>query len=477
MATIKLFNNHIRVPFIILVLAEALIFLLSVYSLALLGFINNSSINDSMLSEFDDSNIAMVAFIYTLVMLMSMTALGHYQSQQYSSTNILINTLVRCVVALSIGAAVLTVLCYLFQSINIGRELFTISILISLMGVVAIRVLFIKLVDNNGLKRNVLIIGSGLMAQTLILEKGGGRDGISYTLKGCVPVRDECTKIAENKILNVSMTGIHDYAMAHNINEIILAIDDRRKYYPIEELLKCKFSGIKIVEPVSFLEQEQGKVNLEMLNSSWVIFNSGFYRNGLEVLSNRVFDVVTSLFIFIIMSPILLITAFFISAESRFTKAVFYKQTRIGLNGKEFTLYKFRSMTPDAEKDGVSVWASKNDCRITMVGRFIRKTRVDELPQIINILKGEMRLVGPRPERPDFVNKLSVNIPFYNKRHTVKPGLAGWAQLKYPYGATERDAYEKLQYDLYYVKNHNIIMDFFILLQTVEIVLMGKGAR
>jgi len=236
-------------------------------------------------------------------------------------------------------------------------------------------------------------------------------------------------------------------------------------------------SGIKIVDPVTFLEKEQGKVNLEMLHPSWMIYSPGFTRNDLKSLFARFFDIVSSLIILTLMFPVLLIAAFLISAESGFKHPVFYRQERVGLDGKVFTLMKFRSMKVNAEKDGKAVWASKNDNRITATGKFIRKTRIDELPQILNILKGDMRLVGPRPERPEFVEDLATKIPYYKKRHTVKPGLAGWAQLKYPYGATERDAYEKLQYDLYYVKNHNVIMDFFILLQTIEIVIMGKGAR
>jgi sugar transferase (PEP-CTERM system associated) len=419
----------------------------------------------------------MAVFIYTLVMMLSMTALGHYQSQQHSSTNMFFNTLVRCLVAHLVDSVMLIILCYIIPSINIGRESYAIAVVISLIGVVAVRGVFLKVVDGNGLKRNVLIIGAGLKAATFMSEKGGGRDGISYKIKGCVSVKNEKTKISGNKIINVSMDGIHDYAISNNVSEIILAIDDRRKYYPVEELLKCKFSGIRIVDPVCFLEQEQGKVNLQMLHPNWMIFSSGFDHNGLEILSGRLFDIISSLIILVFMSPILLITAFFILAESKFSGPVFYKQTRIGIKGKKFTLYKFRSMTVNAEKNGVAVWASKNNSRVTLIGKIIRKTRIDELPQIINILKGDMRLVGPRPERPEFVDKLSVTIPFYKKRHSVKPGLAGWAQLKYPYGATERDAYEKLQYDLYYVKNHNVIMDSFILLQTVEIVLMGKGAR
>jgi sugar transferase (PEP-CTERM system associated) len=477
MASIKIFNNHLRIPFIFLWLVESIIFMVSVYSAALVRFQQIDFSYENLSSNYDGPNIGFIVMTYTLVMMLSMTALGHYQSQQHASVNMFINTVVRSLVAMAIGSIVLIILYYFFPSIYMGRGFHAIALTISLIGIISIRAFFLQYVDQNILKRNILIIGAGLKAETLIAEKGGYQDGVSYKLIGYVPIKTEVTKVPKNKVINLSMDGIYDYAIENDIDEIILAIEDRRKYYPDEELLKCKLSGIKIVDPVCFLEREQGKVNLEMMNPSWMIFSNGFGRNPIEVISARVFDVITSLLIFIIMSPVLLISAFLISAESRFRSPIFYKQVRVGMDGEEFTLYKFRSMSINAEKDGKAVWASKNDSRITLVGKFIRKTRIDELPQIINILKGDMRLVGPRPERPEFVNDLATKIPFYKKRHTVKPGLAGWAQLKYPYGATERDAYEKLQYDLYYVKNNNVIMDFFILLQTIEIVLMGKGAR
>ena len=322
-----------------------------------------------------------------------------------------------------------------------------------------------------------MVVGAGSKAQTLINEKGGSQDGTSYKLLGYLPVQNEAISVPDYKVLNIAADKIAEYAIETEVDEIILAIEDRRKSFPDQELLKCKMAGIKIVDPVTFLEREQGKVNLEMLHPSWIIYAIGFDCNSVKTFSSRLFDIVSSLLILLVMSPIMLMAAFLISLESRFRAPVMYKQERVGLNGHVFTLLKFRSMRVNAEKDGKAVWASKNDNRITLVGRFIRKTRIDELPQIINILKGDMRLIGPRPERPEFVDELALKIPYYKSRHSVKPGLAGWAQLKYPYGATERDAYEKLQYDLYYVKNHNVILDFFILLQTIEIVLMGKGAR
>jgi sugar transferase (PEP-CTERM system associated) len=476
-ATIKVFSNHLRVPFLFLALCESIVFLVSVYSAAFVRFTGTDFDYANIALNYDGGNIGLIASIYTFVMMLSMTALGHYQSQQHFSPSYFTETVLRCLVSLIIGSIALMILYYLLPEIYMGRGFHLISIILSFVGVIFIRAIFLHFVDQNTMKRNVLVVGAGNRASTLISEKGGSRDGVSYRLCGYIPVQQEDTAVPQNRVLDVPNDEIFQYAMDNNIDEIILAIEDRRKYYPDEELLKCKLSGIKIIDPVCFLEQEQGKVNLELLRPSWMIYSTGFQRNLLTVITARLFDIVTSLIIFLIMSPVLLITAFLISAESAFKHPVLYRQERVGIDGKTFTLMKFRSMSMNAEKDGKAVWASKNDSRITLVGKFIRKTRIDELPQILNILKGDMRLVGPRPERPEFVNDLATKIPYYKKRHTVKPGLAGWAQLKYPYGATERDAYEKLQYDLYYVKNHNVIMDFFILLQTIEIVIMGKGAR
>ena len=236
-------------------------------------------------------------------------------------------------------------------------------------------------------------------------------------------------------------------------------------------------AGISIIEPHSFLEREQGKVNLKLMNPSWMIYSDGFTASRFKAFISRTFDLIASISILLITFPILLLTAFLISLEGGFKEPIFYRQVRVGLDGKQFNLLKFRSMTVNAERNGTAVWATQNDSRVTKVGSVIRKCRIDELPQILNILKGDMRLVGPRPERPEFVNKLSQSIAMYTQRHSVKPGLAGWAQLKYPYGASEADAYEKLQYDLFYIKNSNLIMDIFILLQTLEVVIFGKGAR
>jgi sugar transferase (PEP-CTERM system associated) len=267
-----------------------------------------------------------------------------------------------------------------------------------------------------------------------------------------------------------------ELASALQIDEIVVAMDDRRQQFPLKELLDCRLAGVEITELATFLERETGKVYLDTLVPSWMIFGTGFRRDLFRRLSERAFDVIASLILLVLAAPIMLLTMLAIKLEDGLRKPVFYGQLRVGFANRNFRVLKFRSMRTDAEKDGAQ-WARTNDDRVTRVGRFIRKTRIDELPQLLNVLSGQMSFVGPRPERPEFVQKLAETIPYYSERHAVKPGITGWAQLCYPYGASEKDAIEKLQYDLYYVKNHGLLFDILILLQTVEVILLGKGAR
>jgi sugar transferase (PEP-CTERM system associated) len=260
-------------------------------------------------------------------------------------------------------------------------------------------------------------------------------------------------------------------------DEIVIAVDDRRKQLPIDELLECKIKGIKVLDLLTFFEKELSIINIELLYPSWMLFSSGFHRKLLSAYAKRIFDLSVSLVILLVASPFMLLVTLASLIESRGKDPILYSQVRVGKNGMPFRVHKFRSMRTDAEADGVARWAQKNDARVTPLGRFIRKTRLDELPQLFNVLKGEMSLVGPRPERPEFVAQLSRDIPYYAERHWVKPGLTGWAQMLYPYAATEEDTKRKLEYDLYYVKNGGTMLDAIILLQTIEVVLLGKGAQ
>jgi sugar transferase (PEP-CTERM system associated) len=253
-------------------------------------------------------------------------------------------------------------------------------------------------------------------------------------------------------------------------------MDDRRRGFPIRELLECRLAGVDVTELLTFLERETGRVRIDVLNPSWMIFGPGFRRDPLRLFSSRAMDLLASLGVLAVSLPFMLLTMLAIKLEDGWSAPALYRQTRVGLGGRTFQVLKFRSMRQDAESNGAQ-WAQRRDPRVTRVGAIIRKLRVDELPQILNVLRGHMSFVGPRPERPEFVAYLAEKIPYYVQRHSVKPGITGWAQLCYPYGSSEQDAVEKLQYDLYYIKNNSLLFDLAILVQTAEVVLLGKGAR
>jgi sugar transferase (PEP-CTERM system associated) len=265
------------------------------------------------------------------------------------------------------------------------------------------------------------------------------------------------------------------HATESGVDEIIVAVDDRRRDFPLAELLNCKFAGIAVVDLLTFLERETGRVKVDLMNPSWLIFSEGFQKSWRSNMASRMLDLAVATVMLVVLSPLMLLAALAIWIEDG--SPILYRQQRVGLMNKVFAVYKFRSMVKNAESDGKARWAGTGDQRVTKIGRIFRKLRIDELPQLFNVLRGEMSLVGPRPERPEFVQQLSFTIPYYHERHSVKPGLTGWAQLCYPYGASERDAMEKLQYDLYYIKHKSVIFDLMVLLQTVEVVFWGKGAR
>ena len=475
MATIKLFSIYLRVPYLILALCEATMFYTAVYFAVMVRFATFDLSNDVIINSNLD-NLSAKAMLFAAVMTLAMVAMGQYQTQQYLSANNIRLTLLKIVFSMGFGTLALIVLYYLLPSLYVGRGVTAIAIAISMLGILFIRETFYLSLDGNVLRQRVLILGTGHNAAELIANSKGQIDGRSYKLVGFVKSEYDACSVDPKLILNDDI-DLESLIKKYQIDEVVFAVDDRRDNCPTEALLRSKMAGISITDPVTFLEREQGKVNLHLFQPSWMIFGDGCHHNYLQDMIDRAFDIVASLFIVILLMPVLLFAAFLIGLESGFKHPIFYRQTRVGLNGHEFELLKFRSMKPDAEAFGKAVWASKNDQRVTHIGRFLRATRIDELPQALNILKGDMRLIGPRPERPEFVDALNEEFPMYRQRHSIKPGLAGWAQLRYPYGATIDDAYEKLQYDLYYIKNHGLIMDFFILIQTLEIVIFGKGAR
>lgn len=329
-------------------------------------------------------------------------------------------------------------------------------------------------IEGLGLKRT-LILGAGDQAGFIQTRMRRKVDHMGVNIVGYVMVDGDSEDIIDDKnkvLLNESLTK---FVSKNNIQQVVIASDETRLSEMMGELAACKLQGVMITSLVDFVEKQLGAIAVDMLTPSQLIHSDGFNtKHKLYKLTNWFINVILSLVLVLLTWPIMLITILLIKREDGWENPVLYKQIRIGENGKEFEIIKFRSMITDAEKTG-AVMAKKNDARVTKVGGKIRKYRIDELPQIINVLRGEMSFVGPRPERPVFVDELIEKFPYYHERHNIKPGLTGWAQLKYPYGENENDSLEKLRFDLYYLKHRSLMLDFLILMRTVEVVLFGKG--
>ncbi len=318
----------------------------------------------------------------------------------------------------------------------------------------------------------VCIIGTGTFAAEIAKEIEGKHDSAHKII--CFSGNSKVSFNPNNVPVHKEMPDMVRYCHQNNIETIILALDDRRKYIPSEKLLACKLSGIRIEQGVNFYERITGKIPVNRVSPSGIFLSDGFTVGRWTGMGKRVVDIIFSLLGLLLSMPLLLLSAFIIKLESK--GPVFYIQERVGTGGTVFNIIKFRSMYLDAEKDG-AVWATENDDRITRYGRFIRATRIDELPQMLNVLMGDMSFVGPRPERPVFVKELEESIPFYKIRHYIKPGITGWAQVCYPYGASVEDALRKLEYDLYYMKNISAFIDVLIIFKTIKTVLFKIGAR
>ena len=320
--------------------------------------------------------------------------------------------------------------------------------------------------------QNLLVIGTDELATDIAREVEGKADS-AYKIISFIGDTEVKFNFHQAPILR-EVPKMVNYCREHRIDKIILALDDRRNKTPTRELLKCKLNGINVEQGVSFYEEITGKLLVEKMDPSELFFSDGFTLSRLSYALKRILDISLSIFGLTLTLPVTLLSILIIKLES--PGPVFYFQERVGKKGAIFKVIKFRSMKQDAEKDG-AVWAMENDSRVTRFGSFIRKVRIDELPQMWNVLKGEMSFVGPRPERPVFVDQLTESIPYYAIRHYIKPGITGWAQVCYPYGASEKDALRKLEYDLYYMKNISIFMDLVVIMQTVKTVIFRVGSR
>jgi len=463
---IRIFRHYIPRSFIVLGLAEFIILISAVYVGVWLRFMSDIH------GRAEVEPIALKAWLFALTMLSAMIVVGLYQRNFREGMG---GMLLRVAISAILGFSLMSLIFYAFPGTFLGRGAFGLAFAIAFIGIILVRVVFFRFVDEETLARRVLVLGASKRAMAIAgLRRKSDRRGCNIV--GYVHVPGEHDEVEPELIIRRD-TSLLDLAQSLNVDEIIVAVEDRRKNFPVHEILDCRMAGIEVMDILSFIERQLGRVELKLLHPSWLIFSDGFRYGVMRVVTKRIFDVVASLLVLAVTWPFMILAAIAIVLESGGRGPIFYHQVRVGENWRLFQVTKFRSMRVDAEADGVARWAQKNDSRVTLVGAFMRKTRIDELPQLFNVLRGDMSFVGPRPERPMFVEKLSAQIPFYSERHRVKPGITGWAQISYAYGASEEDAVQKLQYDLYYVKNYSLFLDLLILLQTAEVVLWGRGAR
>jgi sugar transferase (PEP-CTERM system associated) len=459
---IRLFGHYVSKLYLLLGIIE---FLVALFSL-LAGYYMRFAHRGPDFVEVPEA-LGYTALAYAVSMIISMMSVGMYQRGLPFSAGLL----VRIGLSFLIASVAMSVVFYLFPDLVVGRGVMAYTMLFTLVGVVGLRSLFVRLTESEAQSTNVLVLGTGRQAK-MIADLEPRQPG--FRVVGYIPVNDQEIEIPSNRWL-AHDRRLMEIVLAHQVDEIVVAPDDRRLRLPVDEILDCKMSGTMVLDLLSFFEKETSRIKLDVLHPSWIFFSDGFRLSGLA--QKRGLDFLAGASIFLLTWPLMLLVALAILVESKGKGPILFHQVRVGLNGEPFRVHKFRSMRTDAEADGVARWATKDDDRITRVGAVIRKTRLDELPQVFNVLLGEMSLVGPRPERPEFVEELTKEIPFYAERHRVKPGLTGWAQLSYPYGATTEDARNKLEFDLYYVKNASAFLDLIILLETVEVVLWGKGAH
>ena len=407
------------------------------------------------------------------VLILTMAALGLYQVHLRADW---VGRLSRQGVAFLLGWVALTVLYYAIPSTYLGRGMVGIALVLGYLAIILWRAMFLSFVDADLFKRRVVMFGAGERAAEVTHKMRRRTDQRGFKILGYVPVGTDPVAVPAASLLHLD-APLCAWAARLGVDEIVVGPDDRRGTLPVDALLECKQRGVAVTELAEFFEREAGKIKMDLTNPSWLVFSDGFNISPMRRTVKRAFDVLTASLVLLVAWPFMLLTALAIRLESGRGAPILYRQDRVGENGESFPVIKFRSMRTDAELDGVARWATKNDDRVTRVGRFIRKTRLDELPQLWNVLCGDMSIIGPRPERPQFVNDFNARIRYYSLRHCVKPGLTGWAQLRYPYGSSFEDAEEKLKFDLFYVKNHNFVFDLAILVQTVEVVLFGRGAR
>jgi sugar transferase (PEP-CTERM system associated) len=420
---------------------------------------------------------ALPGAFWKITVATAVCALCFYYNDLYDLTIVHSKTelLVRVMRAAGTAALALATATVIVPAVNIGHGVFLTSVGLLLVVIPAWRIAFDGVTRDRHLEDRVLIVGTGSIARLIAWQIENQHD-FAYRIVGYLAENRDTDVDADD--LQLPLLGcaldVARLAALHQVNRVVIAISDRRGHLPIQELLRAKLSGVRIEDAATTYERISGKILTDGIAPSWFIFSDGFRASRTTRVLKRVVDIVMAAVGLVMAAPLMLLTALAIRLDS--SGPIFYRQERVGENDRLFTLCKFRSMKSDAEKSG-PIWAKSHDSRVTRVGRFIRLTRLDELPQLLNVLRGDMSFVGPRPERPYFVQQLTAQIPFYAERHAVKPGVTGWAQVRYRYGSSIEDAMEKLRYDLYYIKHLSIGFDLTIVVDTVKVILCAKGAQ
>jgi len=427
---------------------------------------------DAGQSGVQHSDVALIAFFFAATIICLNGAFGLYRRNQTLSTGAYI---VRVILAPAVGIPLAFLGAQLLPGPVAADDKWLLAIALALVGLLLVRHAVVLPLVGTLLPHRILVLGTGPEAR-LVEASLTATQPLGMRLVGFYALENPQEAVVSPGRIVARSGPLEDVVRQLGINEIIIAVRQQRGgVLPLRGLLDCRLNGVYITDLARYFERVHGQVPIESLKVSWLIYGQGFRQNVLRGIVKRSFDLVVSAVLIVLTAPIVALSALLIAAEGG--GPVIFRQQRVGHRGRTFTVFKLRSMQQDAERDGKATWATINDVRVTRVGRLIRRARIDELPQLFNVLRGEMSFVGPRPERPEFVAMLTEQIPFYAVRHSVKPGLTGWAQVRYSYGATVEQSVRKLEYDLYYVKNHTLLLDLVILLETVRVVLLGEGAR
>ena len=452
---------------------HAVVWLALIEFLALLGSAEGAWHLYARQAGFDAGSLGdrwLPLLTFGLANSLAMMATGMYGNEGLRSMRF---ATARLLAAISLGVIFLSVLGFLLPTATLWRANSLYAMLLAIAALFLIRLVLTQSSGAEAFRRRILVLGAGPRAARLAAlaeAPGSGLEMVGFVAMSAAE------KTVPGAIPREALANLSDHVVDLRAGEVVLALEERRNALPLNDLLRVKTTGVHVNDIASFIERETGRVDLATTNPSGLIFSDGFSAGQrISKVGKRLFDILASLIVLIVGLPLIVIAGIAVVLDSR--GPVFYRQPRVGLFGEPYDIFKIRSMRTDAEAAGKAVWAAENDPRVTRVGRIIRKLRIDELPQTWCVLKGDMSFVGPRPERPSFVEELEKKLPYYAERHMVKPGLTGWAQINYPYGASVEDARVKLEYDLYYAKNYSPFLDLLILLQTVRVVLWPEGAR